>query len=309
MHMSSIAVHALILTDQELSESFAVCRELTRRHARSFYFASHALPSSKRKAAYAIYAFCRHMDDTIDLAPDAAAKMKGLAELRELVDEAFSGELSDAQARLKWLPAFMQTAANYQVPKSLFLDLLAGVEMDLGPVRMQNWQELRQYCYHVAGVVGLMMAPVLSDTSEKLQTAALDLGIAMQLTNILRDIGEDWKQNRVYLPEQEMTAYGVSTEDIAADRTSESFRGLMRFQIGRAREYYQRSEAGIRALPRDGSQMTVWQMRTIYAGILDEIERADCQVFRGRHFVSTPRKLMLALKAWKLHWQAGNNGA
>jgi len=307
--MNATFIRSPIFTNQQLSSSFEACRASTRRHARSFYFASHTLPADKRRAAYAIYAFCRHMDDVIDLAPDDAAKKQGLVELRNLVDEAFSGELSPAQTRLDWLPAFMQTAATYQVPKSHFLDLLAGVEMDEGKVRIQTWNELRRYCYHVAGVVGLMMAPVLSDTSEQLQTSALDLGIAMQLTNILRDIAEDWKQDRIYLPEQEMNTYGVNSDDIAGKRMSESFRALLRFQIGRAREYYQRSEAGIRALPRDGSQMTVWRMRTIYAGILDQIERNDYPVLTRRVFVSTPRKVALALKAWKLHWQAGNNGS
>ncbi|MEM1060436.1 MAG: phytoene/squalene synthase family protein [Verrucomicrobiota bacterium] len=282
-----------------LPPAYAACRQVTRRHARSFYFASHTLPREKRAAAYAVYAMCRHIDDAIDLAPDAEARLQALIELRRLVESVYApGELT-VPPELPWLPAFADTIGRYAIPKVYFFDLLTGVEMDQGRVRLHNWLELRQYCYHVASVVGLMMTHIMATPEEHLLEPAIELGIAMQLTNILRDIAEDYGRDRVYLPADEMEKYGVSEDDIRHQRVTESFRALMRFQIGRARERYLLSEPGITELPRDGSALTVWSMRFIYAGILEEIERADYHVLDRRVYVTTPRKCYLAFKAWK----------
>lgn len=282
-----------------MESSFALCQAMTRHHARSFYFASHTLPKPKRMAAYAVYAMCRHVDDAIDLAPDAAARAAAMTELRLLLDRCYVEGEVNAPAELPWLSAFVETVRRYRIPKMYFLDLLTGVEMDRGRVRLQNWVELRQYCYHVASVVGLIMTHLLAEPEEHLLEPAIDLGIAMQLTNILRDIAEDFERDRVYLPANEMETYGINEDDIREGRATESFRALMRFQIGRAREHYCKSEAGIKGLPRDGSQLTVWSMRYIYSGILEEIERVDYRVLDRRVYVSTPRKCYLAFKAWK----------
>lgn len=272
---------------------------MTRHHARSFYFASHTLPKEKRLAAYAVYAMCRHIDDAIDLAPDAEARAKAMQELRQLVDHCYQEGEVDAPVELPWLTAYVETIRRYRIPQLYFRDLLTGVEMDQGRVRLQNWTELRQYCYHVASVVGLIMTYIFTEPEEQMLEPAIELGIAMQLTNILRDIGEDFERDRIYLPANEMEKYGVSEDDIREGRLTESFRAMLRFQIGRAREHYRKSEAGIVLLPRDGSQLTVWSMRYIYSGILEEIERADYQVLNRRVYVATPRKCYLAFKAWK----------
>jgi phytoene synthase len=288
-----------------LRDSREACRRATRRHARSFYFASHTLPRDKRSAAYAVYAFCRHVDDAVDVATQPDHRAETMMELRQLLESAYAYVNSGAAVRpqwtqLAWFPFFRETVQRFQIPRVYFLDLLTGVEMDQqAAIRIQNWLELRQYCYHVASVVGLIMVHVLDEPREEHMAPAADLGIAMQLTNILRDIREDWDRGRVYLPASEMARFGVSEEDIAQSRLTESWRGLMRFQIGRAREHYQRAETGIRQLPSDGSQLTVWLMRHIYAGILEEIERVDYDVFQGRVVVSTLRKCWLAFGAWK----------
>jgi phytoene synthase len=288
------------MPDNFLSLSYTACRRITRRHARSFYFASHTLPSPKRASAYAIYSFCRHVDDAIDLAQDPAARAAAFAGLRQLTSRLFEKSVAPApDPALPWAVAFQDTARRCKIPQTYFLDLLTGVEMDQSRVRFTTWEELRQYCYHVASVVGLMMVHVLAEPREELLAPAIDLGLAMQLTNILRDVKEDYKRDRIYFPEEEMRQFGVSEDDFARERVSENWRAFMRYQIGRARNYYGMSERGIRLLPQDGSQMTVWLMRTIYAGILDELERADFQVFRGRVFVSTPRKFWLATRAWQ----------
>jgi phytoene synthase len=281
-----------------LALSRKACRTLTRHHAKTFYFASRFLPARKRNDAYAVYAFCRHVDDQIDLAPDEAARLRALADLAHLLHAAYSSDQQAEylQASLPWLRAFRETVQRRHIPARYFEDLLAGVEMDRGRVRIQTWEELDRYCYHVAAVVGLIMVHVLTEPSPELLKPARDLGTAMQLTNILRDVAEDWQRDRVYLPATELEKFGLTTEDIAQHRMGDPFLAMMRFQIGRARAYYSYGELGIEALPRDGSRFCAQLMSTIYGAILDEIERANYDVYRGRARVSFPRKIWLMLK-------------
>jgi phytoene synthase len=270
---------------------------MTRHHAKTFYFASHVLPAQKRSDAYSVYAFCRYVDDQIDLAPDEAARHAAFKQLADLLRDIYrsDNEAKSLEASLPWLLAFRETIQRRAIPANYFEDLLTGVEMDRGRVRIANWDELERYCYHVASVVGLIMVHVLAEPSPELLKPARDLGTAMQLTNILRDIAEDWQRDRLYLPVDEMEKFGLTDEDIAQQRTSESFRAMMRFQIGRARSFYSYAEPGIAALPADGSRLCARLMSTIYAAILDEIERADYRVFQGRVRVSFGRKVWLAL--------------
>jgi 15-cis-phytoene synthase len=270
---------------------------MTRRHAKTFYFASHVLPRQKRRDAYAVYAFCRYVDDQVDLAPDETARSLAFAQLHQVLEAAYGPEPeSEMLAALPWLAAFRETSRRRAIPRNYFEDLLVGVEMDRGRVRIETWEELDRYCYHVAAVVGLIMVHVLSRPSPELLKPARDLGTAMQLTNILRDIREDWERDRLYLPNRELEKFGLNAEDIAQQRVSDPFCAMMRFQIGRARAYYSYAEPGIRALPRDGSQLTVRLMRTIYGAILDEIEQDGYRVYQRRARVSFARKLWLALK-------------
>ena len=282
-----------------LSASCEACRRMTRHHAKTFYFASHVLPAQKRNDAYAVYAFCRHVDDQIDLAPDEAARLRALADLSHLLHAAYlPGDSAESwENSLPWLRAFRETIRHRAIPAAYFEDLLKGVEMDRGRVRLQTWDELDRYCYQVASVVGLIMVHVLTEPAPELLKPARDLGTAMQLTNILRDIAEDWQRDRLYLPADELEKFGLTEEDIAGQRTGDSFRAMMRFQIGRARAYYSYAEPGIAALPADGSRFCARLMSTVYGAILDEIERADYQVYRGRVRVSFLRKLWLAMRA------------
>ena len=272
---------------------------MTREHATTFYFASHVLPAQKRNDAYAVYAFCRYVDDQIDFAPDETARQRALADLDHILHAAYGSSTPDSLAHaLPWLPAFQETIRRRSIPESYFRDLLTGVEMDRGKVRIANWEELDRYCYHVAAVVGLIMVHVLTEPSPELLKPARDLGTAMQLTNILRDIQEDWQRDRIYLPLEELKKFGLNESDIAAETTNESFRAMMRFQIARARDYYDKADFGIAALPNDGSRFCARLMSTVYGAILSEIERVDYQVYRGRVRVSLGRKVWLALKAW-----------
>jgi phytoene synthase len=283
-----------------LSLSREACRQMTRHHAKTFYFASHVLPAQKRADAYAVYAFCRHVDDTVDLAPDEAAREQAIGKLRTILDLIYAPDTTRADRELMqpWWPAFTETIRRRAIPKNYFEDLLQGVEMDLGRVRLQTWAELDKYCYHVASVVGLIMVHVLTDPAPELLRPARDLGTAMQLTNILRDIGEDWQRDRVYLPADELARYHLGDEDIAQQRCDEMFRAMMRSQIDRARDYYRAAEPGILALPDDGSRSCARLMSTIYGAILDEIERQDYQVYERRARVPLPRKIWLAARTF-----------
>jgi phytoene synthase len=263
-----------------------VCRRITRHHARTFFLASACLPRATRAHAYAIYGFCRWADDGVDDSRDRLEAAGRLRRAREALDLAYSRE-----AAPPGLLAFRRTIRLRSIPRHLFDALLDGIEMDLDVARYADFAELDRYCYRVAGVVGLMMTHVFGYRSERCWPNALALGTAMQLTNILRDVAEDFRMGRIYLPRAEMARFGVGEAQLAEGRVDEPFRALMRFQIDRARRYYAESEAGLPWLVGDSSRLTVRVMGRLYGGILGAIERQGLDVFQGRARVSTPRKL------------------
>ena len=283
-----------------------VCRRITRHYAKTFYFASACLPRSTRGHAYAVYGFCRWADNGVDDAHDRAEAAERLDEARAALDQAYGSCPNIAPGLL----AFRRTVRLRGIPRRLFDDLLDGMAMDLDITRYPDFAALDRYCYHVAGVVGLMMTHVLGFTSDRCIPNALALGTAMQLTNILRDVAEDQGLGRVYLPQDELARYEVSEADLAAGRMTDDFRDLIRFQIDRAREYYAQAEGGIPLLDGDAARLTVRVMGRAYAGILAAIERQELDVFRARARVSTPRKLatlagcQLATSrdAWRRFW-------
>lgn len=278
---------------KSLEQSKRYCRQQTRHYARSFYFASLALPRDKKDAAYAVYAFCRYADDVVDRATgDSEAALEQLSGDFDLM-------VRGGTCQWAFAPAFAWAVKTYKIQKQPFMELLEGVSRDQGPVRIRTWEELRDYCYHVASVVGLMMACIFELKEEKGRMQAIDLGIAMQLTNIARDVGEDLQMDRIYLPAEELEGFGVAEQDLRSRKVSPNFSKLMQFQIARARDYYKRAEAGIPLLADDGSQYTVWLMRHIYSGILQEIEKANYDVFSRRAATSFLRKMKLAALAWR----------
>lgn len=282
------------------------CRRITRHYAKTFYFASACLPRAARGHAYAVYGFCRWADNGVDDARDRAEAAIRLDEARAALDLAY-GDRPDIPPGLA---AFRRTARLRGLPRNLFDDLLDGMAMDLDVARYPDFAALDRYCYRVAGVVGLMMTHVLGFTSDRCLPNALALGTAMQLTNILRDVAEDWAMGRVYLPQDEMARFGVSPGDLAAGRLTDPMRALLRFQIDRARRYYAEAEAGIPLLDGDAARLTVRVMGRAYAGILGAIERRGLDVFAARARVSTPRKLATlagcqldtARDAWRRFW-------
>lgn len=281
------------ITRSRDADPYRQCRDYTRVHARSFYFASHVLPKPKRMAAYAVYTFCRHADNVVDttgVGKNVAAVRRELDALRRLLDEVY-GE-TPALAPI-WVP-LRETVRTYAIPQQHFLDLVRGVEMDLTRTRYASFQELSEYCYCVASVVGLAMTHIFGVSDRRGFDRAVDLGTAMQLTNILRDVGEDRALGRIYLPGEDLARFGVTEDMLARGDVTPQFAALMRFQVERAHAYYRRADEGIPLLTDDGSRFCVRLMRSTYAGILDAIERNGYDVFTRRASVPLLSKLKIA---------------
>lgn len=242
-----------------------------------------------RRDAYAVYACCRLVDDAVDGAA-ARGEVVQPEVAGEILERAFGG--GGAKAGEEWMPAFRNTVERKKIRRRWFEDLAVGVAGDAGPVDLQTWKELDLYCYRVAGTVGLMMMRVFGSEKEEAEPRAVDLGRGMQLTNILRDVAEDARAGRIYLPAEEREEYGVRREDLLAGRPSGRWADFMRFQVARAREQYVLAEPGIAMLPAGGGRLSTWLMRELYAGILDPIEASGYDVFSKRHSLSVGQKLV-----------------
>lgn len=269
--------------------NFDACRRITRENAKSFYFASFPLPAQKRDATYATYAFCRTADDIVDEAAPGHSDdaRRQLDELRQLLRNIEAGMIPDHPL---WGP-FGMTVRRYSIPVGALQTLLDGVESDLTPRRFRTFTELRNYCFQVASTVGIALSHIFGFANGRALDYAANMGIAMQLTNIVRDIGTDYAMGRVYLPQDELAQFNCSEAVIARGEVTPELRGLLEFQIRRAREYYRRAFQGIRFLTRDGSHWTALLMGDVYRGILDQVERKDYDVFRHRASVTLIGKL------------------
>ncbi len=277
-----------------LALSYESCRQITQAHAKTFYFASHTLRPKTRQGAYAIYAFCRMADDAVDLAPSEIERKSAVMEFHSKLNCIYETQLFDDQ-KDPWIKAFANTVQNYQIPRLYFEELLEGMTLDQGAVRIQSWEELDRYCYLVAGVVGVIMTHLFTQPTPPLLESAKNLGTAMQLTNILRDIKEDFARDRIYLPQEELLRFGIASKSFQQEEITAEWVPFLQFQIQRARSYYLKSEVGIRELPKNGIQKTVWLMRVLYAEILHEIEKAQYDSWQGRVRVSFLKKITLAL--------------
>lgn len=271
-------------------QAFDAARRICRKHARSFYFASFFLPKQKRNAAYAVYAFCRLLDDAVDNNP--GREEAGIAKFEATLDQTYNdspppGEDEQSLA----LRAFHATVHQYDIPKRYFLELADGCRMDLTITRYETWADLEKYCYHVAGVVGLIMSCIFGPIDEPTQRQAIMMGNAMQLTNILRDVKEDFARGRIYLPLEDLTRFNITESVVAGGQVTEDFRSLMRFEIDRARQLYRSGAEGLCKLANDGSRTTACAMAVIYAGILGAIEKQNYDVFSGRAHLTFLQKI------------------
>ena len=280
---------------EEIERAYKYCQQTTRFHAKSFYFCAHFLPREKRRAIYAMYALCRHIDDEVDEAEvhDEDGARAAVERWRVELDKVYRGGAAHTPVLVAW----RDMLARYRIAQELPLELMRGVLMDIYQKRYESWDELRVYCYRVASVVGLMSSEIFGYRDPSTLHYAAALGLAMQLTNILRDVGEDFAMGRVYLPQEDLRRFGVTEESLARKEVSPEFRALMSFEIQRAREFYRAAEKGIPLLERD-ARFCVLLAARLYARILDEIERAGFDVFTRRAHLSLAGKLRAAPRIW-----------
>ena len=265
-----------------LDQAYAHCASLTAHHSRSFYLASGLLPSKKRRAMRALYAFCRITDDVVDSAGSKPAER--LASWREQALSLHPPIHNPVAA------AWCDTRLTYRIPSRYAEQLIEGVGQDLRQRRYQTFTELAAYAYGVASTVGLMSMHIIGFTSPKAIPYAIKLGVSLQLTNILRDVGEDWRLGRVYLPVDELAAFDITEADLANGRVHDRWRAFMKFQIERNRRLYEEAWSGLNLLERDG-RFAVAAAGELYRAILDDIESHDYDVFNRRAFVSRSGKL------------------
>ena len=268
--------------DEISSADWETCAAVAREHGRTFYFASRFLPPARRRAILAAYAYCRVADDIVDRADpaDIPATVAALERWERELDAPDS-----AVGR-----AFAAVRDAYAIPKEPVCDLLAGVRMDLAPAPFDTWDALGTYCYHVAGTVGLIVAPILGCRDDAALPSAVSLGVAMQMTNILRDVAEDAAMGRLYLPLSDLADFGVDPDSILAGRPGGRFPALMAFEIERARGLYRDAHRGIAALAPSG-QLTTLAASRLYGKILGQIEAQRYDVFRQRAVIRTSRKV------------------
>jgi phytoene synthase len=278
-----------------LRRSYLRAEHATAVWARSFHFASRFLPPEKKRAVFALYDYCRHADNLVDLRGDRPRRhvLADLDALGATVRSLHDGEPPRGE---RWL-ALADTLHRYEVPLEPLLELLDGVAMDLESVAFPDFPSLHRYCRLVAGGVGLMLGPVLGAAPHRFREPGVGLGVAMQLTNVLRDVGEDLDAGRLYLPADELARFGLDRGALERRESTPEFADFMRFQVTRARELFDAADQVVALFPRDGSRLTVRLLQRTYAGILDGIERLGYDVFRARAYVSGPRKLVILGRA------------
>jgi phytoene synthase len=281
----------------DLGAAYEACRRETERWAKTFYLGTLLMPPAKRRAIWAIYVWCRRTDELMD-SPEAQALpghvlARRLDAWEERTRDVFSGKVRNGLDLV-----MADTIARHDQPLEPYLDMIEGQRMDLVQHRYATFEQLELYCYRVAGTVGLMTRNVMGldpaytsapwsrcpETHPDTREAAVALGIANQLTNILRDVGEDRERGRIYLPQEDLERFGYSESDLLAGVMDDRWRSLMAFQLARAREWFSRSEAGVRLLAAD-ARWPVWASLRLYRGILNVIERLDYDVFNHRAFV------------------------
>jgi len=284
----------------QLDQAYEICRKETQQWAKTFYLGTLLLPPKKRKAIWAIYVWCRRTDEIMDSLEASTKSQDELADnlnaWEENTKNVFKGNIkSELDAVL------LDTIEKYPQSLQPYLDMIDGQRMDLNKFRYKDFDELKLYCYRVAGTVGLMTQNVMGidsaytsapwsampDPSE----AAIALGIANQLTNILRDVGEDRQRGRIYLPQVDIEKFNYSEEELLQGKINNQWKSLMNFQLTRAREWFQKSEDGIKWLSSD-ARWPVWTSLRLYRGILDSIERLDYDVFNNRAFVKNSVKAL-----------------
>ncbi|MBD1927311.1 phytoene synthase [Trichocoleus sp. FACHB-90] len=284
-------------------DAYELCRQITAKYAKTFYPSTLLMSKPKRRAIWAIYAWCRLTDELVDGSEAGITTPETLDRWEQQLESVFAGEPVDDPD-----VALVDALQRFSIDIEPFRDMIAGQRMDLYRSRYKTFEELHLYCYRVAGTVGLMSTSVMGVDTKQYVTPwnedayvptqqAIALGIASQLTNILRDVGEDSRRGRIYLPLDELALFNYTEHDLINGVVDERWRELMRFQIQRARKFYREAEKGISYLSPE-VRWPVWAALMLYSQILDVIEQNDYDVFTKRAYVPTPRKLLSLPVAW-----------
>jgi 15-cis-phytoene synthase len=287
------------------------CQNKASASGSSFYYSFLFLPPDKRRAITALYAFCREVDDVVDECADEHVARTTLNWWRTQVAEIYGGTAQHPQGVRRGVPegsaltlpqhpvaqALVPVVKQFNLSQEHLLEIIDGMEMDLNQPRYPDFKSLQLYCYRVASVVGLLAAEIFGYTDRRTLKYAHDLGIAFQLTNIIRDVGEDARRNRIYLPMDELQQFGVTAADILNAKETENFHKLMAFQIQRAQRYYQQALAHLPAADRK-AQRTGLIMAEIYQTTLKEVVASGCHVLKERISLTPTFKLWLAFKTW-----------
>ena len=268
------------------------CQQKAASSGSSFYYSFMFLPANRRRAITALYAYCREVDDVVDECQDPQIAATKLAWWRTELDRLYAGRPEHPVTQ-----ALLPVLAEFNLPQEQLLEIIDGMEMDLQQSRYLDFTALTLYCYRVASVVGLLAAEIFGFQERGTQKYAHDLGMAFQLTNIIRDVGEDARRGRVYLPLDELKRFNVPLADILNSTYSDNFRKLMEFQIERAEQYYAQAMSQLPAVDRK-TQRPGLVMAAIYRTVLDEIKRDGCQVLTQRTSLTPLRKLWIAWRTW-----------
>jgi phytoene synthase len=266
------------------------CRKLTEKSKSNFYYAFLFLPAERREALEAVYAFCRLVDDVVDEEASAGQKLAGIEKWRRELDAVYAGGQSEHPVVLK----LREAVSRFAIRREDMEAVIDGCAMDITLNRYQSWEELRIYCYRVASAVGLMCIEIFGYCTPKAREYAVDLGIALQLTNILRDVAEDAKRGRIYLPAEDLRSFGVSEDDLLSGKKTPAFTRMMQFQGQRARSHYLRARAAIGRAER--RQLVVAEiMGDIYYALLEQMERTGFDVWAKKAQVTRGRKMAIAI--------------
>ncbi|MBL0284215.1 MAG: presqualene diphosphate synthase HpnD [Zoogloea sp.] len=277
-----------------MTDPHAYCQEKAATSGSSFYYSFMFLPPERRQAITALYAFCREVDDVVDECQDMQIAHTKLDWWRNQVDQVFTGTPQHPVAL-----ALKDISTRFNLPREQLLEIIDGMQMDLQQTRYLDWKALNLYCYRVASVVGLLSAEIFGYTNRQTLKYAHDLGLAFQLTNIIRDVGEDARRGRIYLPVDELQRFKVPAKQILEGEYSDNFRELMAFQTQRARQLYDQAFAQLP--PEDKkTQRPGLIMAAIYRTLLDEIEADGFQVLDRRTSLTPLRKIWIAGKTWFL---------
>jgi len=268
------------------------CQQKAASSGSSFYYSFLFLPPNRRRAITALYAFCREVDDVVDECSDPQIAASKLTWWRQELDRLYIGQPQHPVTQ-----ALQAVLPEFSLPQEQLREIIDGMEMDLQQTRYLDFKALSLYCYRVASVVGLLAAEIFGYSDRQTLKYAHDLGMAFQLTNIIRDVGEDARRGRVYLPLDELKQFDVTVADILESRHSDSFRKLMEFQIERAERYYAQAMSQLPAADRK-AQRPGLVMAAIYRTLLDEIKRDGCQVLSQRTSLTPLRKLWIAWRTW-----------